>query len=174
MTTISIDQKPTFQIRKSDQSPVPAGSRRTARTALGLTPRQKQTLDFIRAEVAAKGVPPTYEEIREELELSSKSGVARLIGSLTARGFITSCKRAQRSIALVDQSTPDTARLDDALCEIERLREALIEIEMRTATGEGLSPEETGHIHILAGIGRATRATPGDARPTTDRNLPET
>ncbi|WPY93181.1 hypothetical protein T8T21_08575 [Limimaricola variabilis] len=172
MPTISIDQPPIFESRRVNVCST--GRLADRMPVLGLTPRQKQALDFIRSELTLKGVPPTYEEIREALGLSSKSGVARLIDGLSSRGFITSRKGAMRSIALVDHSTSDAARLDDALRQIEALREALIEIEMRTATGEGLSPEETGHIHMLAGIGRAHEATPGDARPTTDRNLPET
>ncbi|MGR3498219.1 MAG: LexA family protein [Limimaricola soesokkakensis] len=172
MTTISIDQTPFFESRRASVGS--KGHLTDRMPILGLTPRQKQAFDFIRAEIVSKGISPSFDEIGAELGLASKGTVAHLVGALVDRGFITVRKRVSRSIALVDHSTSDAARLDDALCQIEALREALIEIEMRTATGEGLSPEEIGHIHMLAGIGRTTEATPGDARPTTDRNLPET
>jgi DNA-binding MarR family transcriptional regulator len=172
MTIISIDQKPTFEIRTSDQSPAPAGTPDSAKTIPGLTPRQKQAIDFIHTEIVTKGISPSFDEIGAELGLVSKGAVARLVDVLVDRGFITIRKHVSRSIALIDQSRPDAARLDDAVRQIERLREALI--EMRTATGEGLSPEETGHIHMRAGIGRATEATPGYAEPSPDRSLPKT
>lgn len=39
--------------------------------------------------------------------------------------------------------------------ELEALRDTLLSIEMLTATGDGLSPEECIHIHLMAGIARA-------------------
>ena len=52
-----------------------------------LTRKQVALLDFIRTRVDADGVPPSFDEMKEALELRSKSGIHRLITALEERGF---------------------------------------------------------------------------------------
>jgi len=66
-----------------------------------LTPRQRQLLDFIQSYAARHGVPPSFDEMREALDLRSKSGVHRLISSLADRGFIRRLPYRARAIELV-------------------------------------------------------------------------
>lgn len=87
----------------------------------GLTARQKQALDFIRAEIAANGVPPSYAEITSALGLSSKSNVARIIDVLTVRGYITMRRASGRSIALIEDDAADGERMREALRRITQL-----------------------------------------------------
>ena len=43
-----------------------------------LTPKQKQLLLFINERIEATGVPPSFDEMKEALDLKSKSGIHRL------------------------------------------------------------------------------------------------
>ena len=56
--------------------------------AVMLTPKQKQLLLFINERIEATGVPPSFDEMKDALELKSKSGIHRLIMALEERGFI--------------------------------------------------------------------------------------
>lgn len=72
--------------------------------AAGLTPRQSEALAFIRAYIAERKVSPTYQEIADALNISSKGGVARLVDALEQRGHIVRLKGGIRSLAPVDDA----------------------------------------------------------------------
>ena len=63
-----------------------------------LTRKQKELLILIRDRLAADGVPPSFDEMKDALGLKSKSGIHRLISGLEERGFIK--KLAHRARAL--------------------------------------------------------------------------
>src|SRR6185369_7933081 len=52
-----------------------------------LTPKQKELLMFIHERLKETGVPPSFDEMKEALDLKSKSGIHRLITALEERGF---------------------------------------------------------------------------------------
>src|ERR1700727_66759 len=53
-----------------------------------LTKKQSELLRFIHERLQEAGVPPSFDEMKEALELRSKSGIHRLIMALEERGFI--------------------------------------------------------------------------------------
>ena len=53
-----------------------------------LTRKQRDLLEFIHARVQRDGVPPSFDEMKDALDLRSKSGMHRLITALEERGFI--------------------------------------------------------------------------------------
>jgi repressor LexA len=53
-----------------------------------LTRKQLELLEFIDARLKRDGVPPSFDEMKEALNLRSKSGIHRLITALEERGFI--------------------------------------------------------------------------------------
>ena len=53
-----------------------------------LTAKQHELLNFIHQRLSATGVSPSFDEMREALDLKSKSGVHRLISALEERQFI--------------------------------------------------------------------------------------
>jgi len=53
-----------------------------------LTPKQKELLMFIHERLKETGVPPSFDEMKEALDLKSKSGIHRLITALEERGFV--------------------------------------------------------------------------------------
>jgi repressor LexA len=74
-----------------------------------LTPKQKQLLLFINERIEATGVPPSFDEMKEALDLKSKSGIHRLIMALEERGFIR--RLPHRARALEVTKMPERARL---------------------------------------------------------------
>ncbi|MDE0210309.1 MAG: transcriptional repressor LexA [Boseongicola sp.] len=66
-----------------------------------LTRKQLELLRFIRDRIKAEGVPPSFEEMKEELDLKSKSGVHRLITALEERGFIHRMPHRARALEIV-------------------------------------------------------------------------
>ena len=73
-----------------------------------LTPKQKQLLLFINERIEATGVPPSFDEMKEALELKSKSGIHRLIMALEERGFIR--RLPHRARALEVTKMPERGR----------------------------------------------------------------
>ncbi|MFN3644555.1 MAG: transcriptional repressor LexA [Gemmobacter sp.] len=66
-----------------------------------LTRKQLELLDFIRLRLDRDGVPPSFDEMKEALELKSKSGIHRLITALEERGFIRRLAHRARAIEIV-------------------------------------------------------------------------
>src|SRR5262245_38607142 len=66
-----------------------------------LTTKQKELLVFIHERLQETGVPPSFEEMKEALELQSKSGVHRLIMALEERGFIRRLPHRARAIEVI-------------------------------------------------------------------------
>ncbi|MDQ8757964.1 transcriptional repressor LexA [Sphingosinicella sp. LHD-64] len=70
-----------------------------------LTRKQHELLLYIQARLQESGVSPSFEEMKEALDLKSKSGVHRLISALEERGFIR--RLANRARALEVLKMPD-------------------------------------------------------------------
>lgn len=66
-----------------------------------LTRKQMELLDFIQKRMDADGVPPSFDEMKDALELRSKSGIHRLITALEERGFIRRLAHRARAIEIV-------------------------------------------------------------------------
>jgi repressor LexA len=65
-----------------------------------LTPKQKELLMFIHERVKETGVPPSFDEMKEALDLRSKSGIHRLITALEERGFIRRLPHRARALEI--------------------------------------------------------------------------
>ena len=72
-----------------------------------LTSKQKELLLFIHERIKDDGVSPSFDEMKEALNLASKSGIHRLIVALEERGFIR--RLANRARALEVLKMPDSA-----------------------------------------------------------------
>ena len=76
-----------------------------------LTKKQKNLLVFINRKIRSTGVSPSYEEMKNSLNLKSKSGIHRLISALEERGFIK--RLAHKARALEVLKLPETASAND-------------------------------------------------------------
>jgi len=66
-----------------------------------LTSKQHELLNFIHERLSATGVSPSFDEMREALDLKSKSGVHRLISALEERQFIRRLPNRARALEVV-------------------------------------------------------------------------
>jgi repressor LexA len=66
-----------------------------------LTRKQSELLTYIQTRLAESGVSPSFEEMKEALELKSKSGVHRLISALEERGFIRRLPNRARALEIL-------------------------------------------------------------------------
>ena len=64
----------------------------------GLTLKQKDLMDYIVKRVSKRGISPSYDEMRKEMGLASKSGIHRLVEALEERGCLVRDKNRARSI----------------------------------------------------------------------------
>jgi repressor LexA len=78
-----------------------------------LTHKQHELLRFIHERLKETGVPPSFDEMKDALDLRSKSGIHRLITALEERGFIRRLPNRARALEvtrLPDSATPSFGR----------------------------------------------------------------
>jgi repressor LexA len=78
-----------------------------------LTKKQHELLMFIHERIQETGVSPSFDEMKEALDLASKSGIHRLITALEERGFIRRLAHRARALEvtrLPDEATPVRGR----------------------------------------------------------------
>ena len=68
-----------------------------------LTRKQHELIRFIQLRLEESGVSPSFEEMKEALDLKSKSGVHRLISALEERGFIRRLPNRARALEVLRQ-----------------------------------------------------------------------
>ena len=68
-----------------------------------LTRKQHELIRFIQERLEESGVSPSFEEMKEALDLKSKSGVHRLISALEERGFIRRLPNRARALEVLRQ-----------------------------------------------------------------------
>ncbi len=66
-----------------------------------LTAKQHELLLFINKRLAETGISPSFEEMKDALDLKSKSGVHRLISALVERGFIHRLENRARALEVL-------------------------------------------------------------------------
>jgi len=76
-----------------------------------LTKKQKNLLLYINNKIRSTGVSPSYEEMKDSLNLKSKSGIHRLISALEERGFIKRLAHKARALEVV--KLPENASAND-------------------------------------------------------------
>ena len=76
-----------------------------------LTKKQKNLLLFINKKIRSTGISPSYEEMKNSLNLKSKSGIHRLISALEERGFVKRLAHKARALEVV--KLPENASAND-------------------------------------------------------------
>ncbi|MDX1704769.1 MAG: transcriptional repressor LexA, partial [Altererythrobacter ishigakiensis] len=74
-----------------------------------LTAKQHELIRFIQQRLEETGISPSFEEMKEALDLKSKSGVHRLISALEERGFIRRLANRARALEVIkmpEDATP--------------------------------------------------------------------
>jgi repressor LexA len=121
-----------------------------------LTRKQRDLLEFIHKRMQRDGVPPSFDEMKEALDLRSKSGIHRLITALEERGFIRRLAHRARAIEIV--------RMPDGM-EKSGFAPRVIDGDRPDAAPQpkGAMPVGTGSAENVPVMGRIAAGTPIEA-----------
>ena len=126
-----------------------------------LTRKQNELLRFINERLKEAGVPPSFDEMKEALDLRSKSGIHRLIIALEERGFIRRLPnraRALEVLRLPESSTPS------GQARARRFEPSVIEGDLgRVRSPAPSHDEETRGVVTIPVMGRIAAGTPVSA-----------
>ncbi|MEO0386242.1 MAG: transcriptional repressor LexA [Pseudomonadota bacterium] len=124
-----------------------------------LTKKQLDLLSFIHKRIQRDGVPPSFDEMKEALDLRSKSGIHRLITALEERGYIRRLAHRARAIEIV--KLPES--LDDS---------AVVTALPKPGVVEPADPGfPIGEVTTLAVMGQIAAGTPISAIEQVSRHV---
>ncbi|WP_427023252.1 transcriptional repressor LexA [Aureimonas ureilytica] len=118
-----------------------------------LTRKQHELLLFIHDRLQTVGVPPSFDEMKEALDLKSKSGIHRLITALEERGFIRRLPNRARALEVVRLPDSMGAKAKDG--NVAQAREA-----------------EFGESQVIAFPPRAAAASRTEAPDAANDSMP--
>ncbi len=125
-----------------------------------LTKKQHELLMFINERIKEGGVSPSFDEMKDALDLRSKSGIHRLITALEERGFIR--RLAHRARALEILKLPESA--SPSLAGRKGFSPSVIEGSRGKALSRDLQPAHQSPDTItLSVMGRIAAGTPIEA-----------
>ena len=117
-----------------------------------LTRKQHELLMFIHERIKESGVSPSFDEMKEALDLASKSGIHRLITALEERGFIR--RLAHRARALEVVKLPEQATASAPKGGRAPFKPGVIQ------GGGGASHEAANDVRELPLLGKIAAGTP--------------
>lgn len=129
-----------------------------------LTHKQHELLLFIHACVKETGISPSFDEMKDALDLASKSGIHRLISALEERGFIRRLPnraRALEVIRLPDSIAPGLARSKGFSPSVIQGGQSLPDAPASKSPARGF--EESGGSISIPVMGRIAAGVPIDA-----------
>jgi repressor LexA len=88
-----------------------------------LTKKQYELLMFIHERVRESGIPPSFDEMKDALDLKSKSGIHRLITALEERGYLRRMEKRARALEILrlPENVSDTLRPATTRNQAQRL-----------------------------------------------------
>ncbi|MGN6147276.1 MAG: transcriptional repressor LexA [Rhizomicrobium sp.] len=88
-----------------------------------LTRKQYELLMFIHERVRETGIPPSFDEMKDALDLKSKSGIHRLITALEERGFLRRMEKRARALEVMKlpENVAETQRPATTRSQAQRL-----------------------------------------------------
>lgn len=131
-----------------------------------LTRKQYDLLHFIHDRLSRDGVPPSFDEMKEALDLRSKSGIHRLITALEERGFIRRLAHRARAIEIL--RLPDS--LESGSPSPGRARE-MAGSGTGDAGGAVIPMPTAAASYELPVMGRIAAGTPIEAIQQVSRNI---
>lgn len=121
-----------------------------------LTRKQIELLRFIHERLLETGVPPSFDEMKEALDLRSKSGIHRLILALEERGFIRRLPNRARALEVI--RLPDSA-VPSARPGRQRFNPSVIEGDLGRNRGSAVEAEAVKSVTVPV-MGRIAAGTP--------------
>jgi repressor LexA len=114
-----------------------------------LTSKQNELLRFIHERLESSGVSPSFEEMKDALQLKSKSGVHRLIGALEERGFIRRLPNRARALEILQLPEGGGARAVNVV-SIKTAEQKAAQVNVPVAANDVI--EIPLHGRIAAGV----------------------
>jgi repressor LexA len=132
-----------------------------------LTRKQLELLRFIHERLTESGVPPSFDEMKDALDLRSKSGIHRLITALEERGFIRRLPNRARAVEVI--KLPDSVGHGISATRARRFTPSVIEGNLgRLRSG---SEEDSGRPVAVPVMGRIAAGTPIEAIQTRSHTI---
>jgi repressor LexA len=137
-----------------------------------LTRKQYELLMLINARIKESGVPPSFDEMKDALDLKSKSGIHRLIGALEERGFLRRLPHRARALEVL--------KMPDNLAEPARQRGfspnviegSLGRQAIATRGPRGLKDDVANDVVQIPLVGRIAAGTPIEALQEVSAQVP--
>ena len=125
-----------------------------------LTRKQHELLRFVHERMRETGIPPSFDEMKEALDLKSKSGIHRLITALEERGFIRRLPNRARAIEIL--RLPEGVGASPAR---GRFNPSVVEGGLARTKPQRPAPaaEESGRSVTVPVMGRIAAGTPVSA-----------
>ncbi len=132
-----------------------------------LTRKQYELLRFINERLKEAGVPPSFDEMKDALDLRSKSGIHRLITALEERGFIRRLPNRARAIEVI--KLPELSAAGGS--SRRGFTPSVIEGNLGKVRG-GTSTEDAGERPVAVPVmGRIAAGTPIEALQTRSHTI---
>jgi repressor LexA len=123
-----------------------------------LTRKQHELLMFIHERIKESGVSPSFDEMKDALDLASKSGIHRLITALEERGFLR--RLAHRARALEVVKLPQQATTSAPAGGRQAFKPQVVE---GTRPAASAAPEAANDVRELSIFGKIAAGVPIDA-----------
>ncbi len=120
-----------------------------------LTAKQHELIRFISNRLEDTGISPSFEEMKEALNLKSKSGVHRLISALEERGFLRRLPNRARALEVL--KNPDNVELASALAQANAVDDVVVPFRKPAA------PEPANDVIDVPLHGRIAAGAPIEA-----------
>jgi repressor LexA len=125
-----------------------------------LTRKQAELLRFIHERLKEAGVPPSFDEMKDALDLRSKSGIHRLITALEERGFIRRLPNRARAIEVI--KLPDSVAHGMGAGRSRGFTPSVIEGNLGRVRATA-SEDDSGRPVAVPVMGRIAAGTPIEA-----------
>ena len=129
-----------------------------------LTQKQLDLLEFIQKRLSKNGVPPSFDEMKEALNLRSKSGIHRLITALEERGFIKRLANRARAIEIVKM--PNSSEFQSTTLSVMPSSAGTVDSANSTA-----APIESVYANEIPVMGRIAAGVPIEAISEISHNV---
>jgi repressor LexA len=128
-----------------------------------LTHKQFELLRFIHERLKEAGVPPSFDEMKDALDLRSKSGIHRLITALEERGYIRRLPNRARAIEVI--KLPESVAHGIGSSRLKRFTPSVIEGDLGRVRAVS-DDEGSGRPIMVPVMGRIAAGTPIEAIQT--------
>jgi repressor LexA len=132
-----------------------------------LTRKQAELLRFIHERLKEAGVPPSFDEMKDALDLRSKSGIHRLITALEERGFIRRLPNRARAIEVI--KLPESVAHGMSSSRSRGFTPSVIEGNLGRV--RAASEDESGKAVAVPVMGRIAAGTPIEAIQTRSHTI---